>query len=494
MQHKITLSLLLGTILVGGLGAGGHLINKSLDTYYPSTKDSVGISKADVEKPRAEDSKIFDAQSFTLDNGMQVVLIENHKIPVVTHMVWYRVGAADEEMGDSGIAHFFEHLMFKGTKTLAPGEFSKTVRNLGGNDNAFTSQDYTAYFQSISSQHLRKMMEMEAERMNGLNVPEEEFYSERDVIIEERNQRVDTKPTSQFMERIKAALFLNHPYGIPVIGWKHEIAELDYKTAMDFYQKWYAPNNAIAVVSGDVTLKELKAYAEEIYGIIPREDVPKRTWTRSPPLPANGLYVMHDDKVRQPLWIRAYKVRSSMDNHMDTLALEVLEELMAGSATSRLYKSIVVEQKLASSISMSYQGASLLDGLVMFHASPLDGVSMEQISTAVDRELTKLIDEGITAIELQETKEKLIDSAIYARDSIAGPAMIIGGGLSSGLTLDQIEYWTRDINKVTDRKIIELVTEILNPKTSENNPYITGHLLPKVIPSASVEKGRLGNE
>ena len=496
MQHKITLSLLLGTVLVGGIVSGGHLINKSVNTYYfPEGKAPVqALGKRNVPKP--EDQKIFNAQTFELDNGMQVVLIENHKIPVVTHMVWYKVGASDEPWGKSGIAHFFEHLMFKGTEKVAPGDFSKTVRNLGGNDNAFTSQDYTAYFQSVPSKHLGTVMEMEADRMNNLSVPEEEFLSERDVILEERNQRTDTNPTAKFMERIKASLFANHPYGIPVIGWRHEIAALDYETAMDFYDKWYAPNNAILVVSGNVTLEELKTLAQQTYGLLPAEDVPQRQWTQAPDLPGAGTYVMHDPQVKQPMWIRAYQAPSIKESYEDTLALEVLEELLSGGSSARLYQSLVVEQKLATSVNMSYSGTLLLDGTVIFHAIPREGVTMEQISTAIDVELLKLIREGIDAKELSETKEKMINSSIYARDSIAGPAMIFGGSIASGLSVDQIEYWPRDIRAVTDEKIVELITGWLNPNDPENNPSITGHLLPPKVEELNgvVEKEEASHE
>ena len=203
---------------------------------------------------------------FKLANGMEVVVVPDTRAPVVTHMVWYRVGAADEVRGTSGIAHFLEHLMFKATDKLASGEFSKTVARLGGNDNAFTGHDATAYFQRVAKDRLKTIMAMEADRMVNLKLTEKEVLLERDVILEERRSRIENNPSAILDEQLGAALYQNHPYAVPVIGWMHEMAKLSQHDAIDFYKKHYGPNNAILVVTGDVTPDEVRAFAEETYG------------------------------------------------------------------------------------------------------------------------------------------------------------------------------------------------------------------------------------
>ena len=225
----------------------------------------------------------FGAETFMLDNGMQVIVIPNHRIPVVTHMVWYRVGAADELPGLSGMAHYFEHLMFKGTKKLEPGEFSRTVKMLGGRDNAFTGQDYTAYFQSIAVEHLEKVMRMEADRMFNLAPPADHFASEKNVVLEERRQRTENNPKGLFGEQLRNLLFVNHPYGTPTIGWMDEIERYEWTDVKGFYEQWYAPNNAIVIISGDITVEEFKPLAEKIYGTLPAKKLPKRSRPNIPP-------------------------------------------------------------------------------------------------------------------------------------------------------------------------------------------------------------------
>ncbi len=432
-------------------------------------------AKSEENSQISDKNKLFNAESFILENGMQVIVIPNHKIPAVTHMIWYKVGAADEPVGKSGIAHFFEHLMFKGTKEVKAGEFSKIVKSLGGNDNAFTSQDYTAYFQSLPSEHLEVVMKMEADRMNNLAPPLEDFVSERKVIIEERHKRTDNNPQGRFMEHFKSLLFINHPYSIPVIGWKHEIENLDWETAKNFYDKWYAPNNAFVVISGDITLEKAKELAKKTYGKLPAEEIPVRNRTKVPPLSGIVKLEYKDINVKQPLWVRGYRVASNNQNIRESLALQVLEELMAGNPASRLYKDMVVDKKMASSVSMSYNGYAINDGTLMIYAEPIDISKLEDINKEIDRQIKKLIDEGISEEELTETKNRLIDASIYARDSLAGPAMIIGNALASGQKLVDIEYWTQAINSIKEEDVINVATKYL----SSDNNYVLGYLLPE---------------
>src|SRR5690606_30429757 len=222
--------------------------------------------------PVSEQEKADGAQvaRFMLDNGLEIIVIPDRRAPVVTQMVWYKVGSADEKPGKSGIAHFFEHLMFKGTTNHGPGEFSARIAEVGGRENAFTSYDYTAYYQQIAPTELRAMMEFEADRMTNLVLTDEVIGPERDVIIEERNSRVENDPSALLGEEVNATLYQNHPYRIPVIGWMHEIAQLNRADAIDFYRRYYAPNNAVLVVAGDVDPADVRQMAQEIYGVIPQ--------------------------------------------------------------------------------------------------------------------------------------------------------------------------------------------------------------------------------
>ncbi|MFN3700039.1 MAG: M16 family metallopeptidase [Alphaproteobacteria bacterium] len=433
-----------------------------------------GLAQAESAEP----DKVFDAKTITLDNGMTVVVVENHRAPVVTHMVWYRVGAADEPRGKSGIAHFMEHLMFKGSEGLEPGEFSRIVRNLGGNDNAFTSQDYTAYFQSIATEHLETVMRMEAGRMRGMNPPPEEVDSERKVILEERRQRTDNNPRAQFGETMNAAFFVNHPYGRPVIGWAHEMETLSRKDAMSFYDQWYAPNNAVLVVSGGVEAEKVFDLAEKIYGVIEKRDIATREYTKTPPLLGRNIINFTHPNIHQPVYQRLFRAPSSRQNRADALALQVLEDIVGRGSTSRLYRSLVINQKLATSAGLNYSGTAWDDGTIAVFASPAEGVEMDALETALNEELRKLIDEGVSAEELSDSLKRLQAEAIFARDSLTGPAMIIGYALVTGSTLDEIENWPRDIAKVTAEDVQNAARRYLDI-TNPDVRFVTGHLLPE---------------
>ncbi|GJL86065.1 MAG: peptidase M16 [Micavibrio sp.] len=436
--------------------------------------------------------KVFNAETFKLDNGLEIIVIPNHRTPVVTHMVWYKVGGADETQGKSGIAHFMEHLMFKGSTGLASGEFSKTVRKLGGNDNAFTGQDYTAYFQSIAVEHLEKIMTMEAGRMRGMNPPLQEVESERKVILEERRQRTDNDPRGRFGEQMNAALYVNHPYGTPVIGWFHEMEKLTWDDAKTFYDKWYGPNNAILIVSGDVTGAEVHELAKKIYGPLKRvETIPERNRTISPPLHAQTKVLQRHPAIAQAIIQRNYRVPSYRQNKKDSLALQVIEEIMGGGATSRLYKSLVIEQKLATSASMSYRADSWDDTTLTVYAAPAPGKHPEEVERALEQELRKLVSAGITEDELQDAKTRMQDAAIYARDSLSGPAMAFGHALATGSTVDDVEYWPQRIEEITAEQAQNVAQRFLDPDGKYDHPPVTGYLLPpapKEVPQENIQK------
>ena len=442
------------------------------------------ISTAQAKETKAAIEKVFDAKSYKLDNGLQIVVVENHRAPVITHMIWYRAGAADEPRGKSGIAHFLEHLLFKGQKhkvlgNLNPGEFSRIVRSLGGEDNAFTSQDYTAYYQSIASEHLEKVMRMEAGRMRGIDIPLSEFASENKVNQEERRQRTDNDPRAQMAEQMTEALFPNHPYSIPVIGWMHEIQALEWADAKKFYDQYYAPNNAILIVSGDVKAEDVLAIAKRTYGIIKPAGTPIRKRTTSPTFISQSSVMLKHESIKEPQFRRTYRVPSYRQNAQASLTLEVLENIIGGGSTSRFYKSLVIEQKLATNVSLSYNSAAWDDSTLSIAAPPVSADKMNALQNAIDRELRKLVMDGVTDQELSDTISRMQGEAIYARDSLSGPAMVIGYNLITGATLDDIEYWPQRIESVTNKHIQDIAKTYLNPDQPYKTPYVEGFLLPK---------------
>lgn len=420
----------------------------------------------------------FGAQSFMLNNGMQVVVIPNHRVPVVTHMVWYKVGAADELPGLSGLAHYLEHLLFKGTHKVAPGEFSKIVKTLGGNDNAFTGQDYTAYFQSIAVEHLPRVMEMEADRMLNLSVPDSHYKSEKQVIIEERRQRTENDPRALFGEQMQSELFINHPYGTPVIGWMQEMSAYEWPDVKAFYDRWYAPNNAILIISGDVTADKIKPLAEKYYGSLPRKDVPARKRPHVPPGIAPISMTLRHADIHQPAFQKIYIAPSCHQNKADCLALQVMEDILDGGPTTRLYQSLVVDQKKASSVNFSYSGDALDNGSISVSGAPVPGVTPQELERLMQQQIALLLDKGVSEAEVSESIQRLKDLAIYARDSISGPAMIFGSALATGSTIADIENWPHDIAKVTAADVLRVAQTYLSEDAPYIRPPVTGYLLP----------------
>lgn len=434
-------------------------------------------------------AQTFGAETFTLQNGMQVVVIPNHRAPVVTHMVWYKVGASEELPGKSGMAHYLEHLLFKGTAKMAPGEFSRIVKTLGGNDNAFTSKDYTAYFQSISTEHLERMMEMEADRMLNTNPPAEHFKSEKDVVLEERRQRTDNDPRQIFGEQVNSALYVNHPYGTPVIGWMNEIEKYEWVDVKEFYERWYAPNNAIVVISGDVTADKIKPIAEKTYGLLPTKNIPERKRPQVAPANSKTLISLQDPSIHQPVWQKIYIAPSESRNRHHSLALQVLAEIMDGGPTTRLYKNLVVDQKKVTSVQFSYSSMGFDYGSISLSAAPASDVPLEEIGALIDAEVKAVLDNGVSAKEMNDAIQRLQDAAIYARDSLTGPAMIFGAALTTGSTVENIENWTTDIAKITPIQVQEAAQFYLNEEKPWLRPAVTGHLVPAIIaPAPAVQE------
>ena len=412
--------------------------------------------------------------NFSLDNGMQVVVIEDHRAPVVTHMVWYKIGRADEAPGHSGIAHFFEHLMFKGTKTVAPGEFSATVEQQGGNDNAFTTNDYTAYFQRIAADRLDLMMKLEADRMVNLTMSEEDVATERQVILEERGQRVDSDPASLLQEQMSAAQFLNHPYGIPVIGWRDEIAALTRQDALDFYRAYYAPNNAILVVAGDVDPQAVLEMAKTHYGPLPPSDkIKPRQRPAEPPQLAERRLVLSDQRVAQPYIARSYLApERNPGDQKQAAALAVLAELLGGSGTtSILARALQFDTQTAVYASAFYDGTSVdpeTFGLVLV---PSEGVPLADAEKAMDDVIAEFLKKGVNAKDLERIKTKVRAAEIYSRDSAGGLARDYGAALAVGLTLQDVADWPNALQAVTADDVMAAANLVLN-----RNQAVTGWL------------------
>ena len=413
---------------------------------------------------------VFSPKSFMLSNGMQVVVVTNRRAPIVAHMVWYKIGAADEPRGKSGIAHFFEHLMFKGTKSYPNGEFSKIVARNGGTENAFTTQDYTAYFQKVARDKLELVMKLESDRMTNLILTDKEVLPERDVILEERRSRTDNNPSAQLYEASQAALFLNHPYKNPVIGWEHEIAALTTKDALDFYRRYYVPNNAILIVAGDVTVDELRPLAEKYYGTIPRgADIVRKRVSEPPQLAARRVE-MESPRIGQPSWSRTYiapSYRTAKGN--EAYALQVFSDIVGGGTTSRLYRSLVVDQGIAAAAGTWYSPNQLDFGRFGLNVSPRPGTSLATVEKALLADIDAILKKGVTAAEVARAKKKLVAGAVYARDSLAAAPNIIGGALTTGRTIEDIEDWPSRIKAVTLEQVNEAARAVLIERRSVTN-------------------------
>jgi zinc protease len=419
-------------------------------------------------------AEMFEAERFVLANGLEVVVVPNHRAPIVTQMVWYKAGAADEPRGKSGIAHFLEHLMFRGTKAVAPGAFSRIVAQNGGVDNAFTTRDYTAFFQNVATDRLELVMKLEADRMANLVISDAVVKPERDVIIEERRQRIDNVPAALFEEQLQTALFLHHPYRIPTIGWEHEMHGLETADAREFYHRWYAPNNAVLVIVGDVTAAQVKTLAEKYFGPVPRRAVPPRQRVSEPPKVAATRLTMKSPRVTEVNWTREYLAPSyRAGDKQYAYALQVLAEVLGGSAASPLYKSLVIDRKLALAANTFYDPNTYDLATFGFSARLKSGVPVEEFESALEAIVKTALDHGITSEEVERAKARMRSSAAYARDSLSGPARIVGSALAIGRSLDDVESWPDHIGAVTLDEVFAAAKLVIHDDIA-----VTGVLMP----------------
>jgi zinc protease len=427
----------------------------------------------------ASDGAAPGVETVTLENGLQVVAIPDRRAPVVTHSIWYRAGSADEPPGKSGIAHFLEHLMFKGTSTHRAGEFSAAVARNGGEENAFTTVDYTAYYQKVAPDLLSDMMAFEADRMRNLVLDEEAVATERLVILEERRQRVDASAGAILGEAKGAALYRNHPYRIPIIGWQHEMEALTLADALDFYRRFYAPNNAVLVVAGDVDPAEVFRLAGQHYGPIPAGEPVIRKRPSEPPPTSARTVTYEDPRVAEPGFSRDYLAPAySTAAPLEAEALDLLAAIVGGSLTSRMQRELVVGEKLAVSARAYYQGGYLDSGEFNFSLRPAPGVDIAVLEARLDRMIDDLRVHGVTQQELDRARNSLLKSVYFERDSQTSLLRLYGTVLTTGGTVEDIAEWPQRLAAVRVEDVNAAARNWLDRRRS-----VTGYLLPRKEPT-----------
>ncbi len=420
--------------------------------------------------PRQTGNNTFQ---FALANGMQVLVIPDHRAPVATQMLWFRVGAVDDPMGISGLAHFFEHMMFRGTKLNPDDTFSQIIARNGGETNAFTDHDYTAFYEQIAKDRLPLAMKLEADRLANLDLSDAHVGPERDVVLEERRMRVDNDPQSLMSEQMRAALHLSHPYGRPVIGWAEEVRRIDRVSAQDFYDHHYAPNNAILVIAGDVTPDEVRKMAQDAYGKVAARELQPRAENAEPPRLAETRMTITRPDARVPLLSRIYRVPSySTGRPGQAEGLETYAQWLGGDQTAELYRVLVEQKKLATDAGASYDGNARDAGEFSVYAIPRPGVSLEQLEKAVDQILGASAATQPKTSDLQRAKTGLIAGVTYRRDSQFAMASAYGQALAIGLTVDDVNEWPQRIRAV-DAAGVQKAAQLLNRREA-----VTAYLLP----------------
>ncbi len=406
---------------------------------------------------------------------MQVLVVPDHRAPVVTQMLWYRVGGVDDPPGLSGMAHFFEHMMFRGTPSVPGDQFAQTVARNGGEANAFTTHDYTAFYEQIARDRLRTVMSLDADRIVNLDLSDPNVRTERNVVLEERRMRIDNDPQALMREQAEAALHLSHPYGRPVIGWPEEIRHIGRIEAQDFYQHHYAPNNAILVVAGDVTPQEVRADAEAEYGKVPARPSALRAEFAQPPRLGETRMTIARNDVKVPLFLRIYRVASYTEAKPgEAEALETLAQLIGGDATSALYKELVVRRKLASDAGASYSGYARDAGEFDVYAVPRPGVRLDVLERSVDAVMHAFTAAPPNPADLKRAKTQLVADSVYRRDNQFAMASAYGQALAVGLTSDDVTEWPDRIRAVTGDAVERAaVTDLVKREA------VTGYLVPE---------------
>lgn len=419
---------------------------------------------------------LFNPQTFTLPNGLQVIVLTNHRAPIVKQILLYKAGSIDEPRGKSGIAHFLEHLMFKGTKNISGKELERANEKAGADQNAQTGRDYTLYHQEVVKSDLEEVMKLEADRMVNLLLDAKDVEDERPVIIEERRMRTDNEPKSILTEAMIYSFFRQHPYRIPIIGWENEMQTLSQADARDFYNKWYAPNNAILVLSGDITLDEAKTLANKYYGSIPKRDLPERKIQEEPDHRGVALRVEKtSDRILEPVYYRMYAAPSLRESPKAAYALDVFEQIVSEGANSLLYDALITKKKVASWVSLSYSDSMARGPATLFlGAQPAPGKTIQEVETELFKELNDILQKGVTAEQVDKAKNRLVAEIDYLRDDSFGGADIFAHALGTGYSIDDIEQIKERTLAVTTEEVNAVAKAVFSQED-----YLTGYLLPE---------------
>ena len=394
----------------------------------------------------------------TLENGLKVIVKEDHRSPTVAHMVWYRTGSIDETMGVTGVAHVLEHMMFKGTKTLGPGEFSKKVAALGGRENAFTSYDYTAYFQQIEKSHLPEIMRLESDRMHNLILSEEEFKKEIKVVMEERRLRTDDQATGLLYEQFMATAFNSSPNRNPVIGWMEDLKNMTYLDAQNWYKKWYAPNNAVLVVVGDVNPKEVFELAKNTYGKVSKQELEPRKTQGEPEQKGIKRFNLKAPAENTVVFM-GWKVPKVQDGNIEVVepwALEVLSGILDGNQNTRLNRILVKEKGISTGVGASYDAVARSEQLFVASTTLAKGKTPALFEAEVKKIIADIAKNGVTPEELKRVKIAVTAGQIYKRDSVFGQAMEIGTSEIVGVSWKKVDGMIEKIKAVTSSQVQEV--------------------------------------
>ncbi len=401
-------------------------------------------------------------QSYQLHNGLKVLVIENHRAPVVVSQIWYKVGSSYEHAGITGLSHVVEHMMFKGTPKYPAGKFSEIIAQKGGRENAFTGADYTAYFQRIAKQHLALCFKLEADRMHNLLLKKSAFKKEIEVIKEERRMRTDDKPMALTAERLNAAAFANDPYHHPVIGWMEDLNKLTVKDVRKWYKKWYAPNNATLVVDGDVNAADVFRLANKYFGAIPKSSIP-RLKPRLEPEQFGLQRLKVEVPAKVPYLVMGYKVPVLMTvkKKWQAYALEVLAGILDGGDSSRLSKNLVRGQQIAASASAGYDMTARYESLFTLSAIPNDGISVHTLEIALRKQVAALQAARVNPQELERVKAQVVASNVYQQDSSFYQAMDVGMLETVGLHWQVKDEYVKDIQAITARQVQQVAKKYL---------------------------------
>jgi zinc protease len=403
----------------------------------------------------AADKNPSDTHEFLLNNGLKLIVREDHRAPTVAHMVWYRAGSMDETNGRTGVAHVLEHMMFKGTDKVKAGEFSRLVAAVGGRENAFTSRDYTAYFQQVEKSKLEEVIKLEADRMSNLNFDDAEFLKEIQVVMEERRLRTEDNPSSLLNESLMATAFMSSPYRHPVVGWMNDLQNMTASDARDWYRSWYKPNNATVVITGDVNAQQVLASVEKYYGAVPAKELPVRKPQIEPPQRGvNQVQVKAPaDSAQLTLAWKAPRLESGKLDEPDPYALELLTAVLDGYDNARLNRSLVKQEKVVNDVGVGYDMISRGPALFIISATLAKGKTVEQVQTSIRKALDEVKQKGILESELKRIKVRILSEQIYKRDSIFGQAMEIGGTEMAGFSWRDIDYMLERMQSITPEQV-----------------------------------------